>query len=199
MAANTRTNTVPTKTNPPAKKTAAPAPTPRTRKRAAKKTDRAPLPTRTNTARGAWMTDIQGYATLQGLLVDITTPNIQAWNDDGDGTATRPHNDGLLHYQHQPRQLTWIALCPQGTHHTYELAAPGDLQAAERHLGWCRDPHKKPSDVQTLAKAHALARVLGDDLAHSTNAAAETQPLTRDQIDAGLADRAREHPDQDPE
>lgn len=170
----------------------APARRPRTRPAKAPAAPKAELPTRPRTNTSDWMTDLQGYATLHALLADITTPNIQNWHDHGDGTATRSHDDGLLHYQHNTRTLTWIAPCPRGAHHTYVLAGPGDFQAARRHLGWCADPHNRPKPVQPLARA------LGDNLTRSHSAADETQPMSRDAISAvlqaGTNEQPKEHP-----
>lgn len=178
--ANTATTAIPLAKKPTAKKTAPAAP-------------KAELPTRPTTTTGDWMTDLQGYATLHALLADITTPHIQNWHDHGDGTATRSHDDGLLHYQHDTRTLTWIAPCPRGAHHTYTLAGPGDFQAARRHLGWCADPHNRPEPVQPLARA------LADNLTRSHSAADETQPMSRDAISAVLQAGANEQPKEHPE
>jgi len=188
-----------------------PAPTapPAPRKRAAKKappraadrTPKAELPTRPTTTTAAWMTDAQGFATCAARITGITTPHIRDWTDTGNNTASRPYHDGQLLYEHRTRTLTWIADCPQGMQHAYQLHAPGDFEAAELHLDACTDRHTPVGpEVRPLNAAFntpVTKRALGDDLTKSTSSTAATQPMSRDQIAAGLTARAeqpKEHP-----
>lgn len=149
------------------------------------------LTRKTRLHRKSWMTDAQGYATLAALLADIPTPHLHAWTDIGDDNAVRTHRGGTLAYHHNTHTLTWAAPCPQGTHHTYPLAAPGDLKAAATHLAWCTDRHTPTNPVRSLAQAfgHDTDRTLADTLTKSSNGTADTTELPAAQIAAGLAAR----------
>lgn len=181
-----------------------PAKPPRTRRTAKNTAPKAKLPTRPTPTNTPWMTDIQGYATCAARITGITTPHIRDWTDQGDNTASRSHHDGQLLYEHRTRTLTWIAACPQGIQHAYTLYAPGDFEAAELHLGACTDRHTPVGpEVRSLNAAFnppTTVRALGDDLTKSTSSTAATQPMSLDQIDAGLHARAtddqpKEHPE----
>jgi hypothetical protein len=150
----TRTRKAPATTTGPAKKTTARKTTPA--KRTARKTPtappvslvkpRKPLPTRPH----PFMTDIQGYATLAARIASIYTPRITAWIDHRDGTATRPLQDGTLHYRHNPRALTWQATCRMGAVHTYRIDSPSTAGAARVQAATCRELHHDLSTVQRL-------------------------------------------------
>jgi hypothetical protein len=131
---------------PAAKKTAA-------RRAPAKKTPAkpaspalAPLPVRTSD----WMTDAQGFATLAALRAGITTSRIQDWRDHRDGSATRPHADGILHYNHTTRALTWQTACPMGAVHEYVLDSPSTAIAARVHNARCTRLHADLTRIPAL-------------------------------------------------
>jgi hypothetical protein len=154
----TRTRTAQTAdeaTPAPAKKTPTKRATPtKPRTRAPRKTPptlslvktRTPLPARNK----PFMTDIQGYATLAARIVGIHTPHIRDWNDHGDHTATRPLQDGTLHYNQKTRTLTWQATCRMGAVHTYLLDSPSTAAAARIQAATCQQIHADLSTVQRL-------------------------------------------------
>jgi hypothetical protein len=108
---------------------------------------RKPLPTRA----ADFMTDTQGYATLAGRMVGITTVNIRDWRDHRDGTATRRLRDGsTLHYNLKTRTLTWQAVCPMGAIHAYTLTSPSAAAAARVHADLCTRPHADLSTIPAL-------------------------------------------------
>lgn len=160
MTARTRTAKKTAEPPAPAKKTAAKrttvAPRP-ARKRAPRKTTTGapklslvkptkPLPVRER----CYMTDAQGYATLAARMVGILTPRITAWTDHGDGTATRPLQDGTLHYTHPTRTLNWQATCLMGAVHAYRLDSPSAASAARVHAATCQERHFDTSTVPRL-------------------------------------------------
>ncbi|MFC9497693.1 hypothetical protein [Streptomyces sp. NPDC056982] len=138
-----------------------------------------------------WMTDTQGWATLAARIAGLDTPHITDWIDHGDNTASRHFADGTaLTYQHDTHALAWTAPCPQGEHHAYALAAPGDLQAAVTRHDQCTERH---------APTGPAVRNLADAFTHDTE---RTQPMPKAEIAAGLEartaapdnDQAKEHP-----
>ncbi|MGW2384349.1 hypothetical protein [Streptomyces sp. NPDC001658] len=173
---------------------------------------RPALPTRDK----PFMTDVQGYATLAARIASITTPRITQWTDHGDDTATRPLKDGTLHYDHTTRTLSWQATCLMGAIHTYPIPTPAAATAARVLAARCTQPHADPSTVPPLTADElealgllqtptwARPDLLGDHitetipvpeepLARATASATDTQPLSRDDINAGLAARAAQH------
>ncbi|MFD8777470.1 hypothetical protein [Streptomyces sp. NPDC059916] len=147
-------------------------------------TKRAALPTQ------PWMTDTQGWATLAARIAGLDTPHITDWIDHGDNTASRHFADGTaLTYQHDTHTLAWTAPCPQGEHHAYRLAAPGDLQAAVTRHDQCTQRH---------APTFPAVRNLADAFTPDTE---RTQPMPKAEIAAGLKARTaatdetpKEHP-----
>ena len=179
-----------------------------------------PLPTRTRD----YMTDVQGYATLAARIVGILTPRITAWTDHGDQTATLTLKDGTLHYNLTTRTLTWQATCLMGAVHTYRLDTPATAAHARVQAATCQDLHADLTTVPPLTANElealgllqtptwARPDLLGDAItetipvpeepvAKATASAAETQPMSKDAIAEGLAQRAadaeqaKEHPD----
>lgn len=179
---------------------------------------RKPLPVRDPN----WMTDIQGHATLAARIAGITTPYIRQWIDHHDGTATRQLLDGTLHYNHTTRTLSWQATCLMGAVHTYPIPTPAAAAAARVLAARCTQIHADLSTVPPLTADElealgllqtptwARPDLLGDDitqtipvpdevLTRATASATDTQPLSHDEIAAGLAARAdaetpKEHP-----
>jgi hypothetical protein len=177
------------------------------------------LPTRNK----PFMTDVQGYATLAARIAGILTPRITAWTDHGDGTATRPLKDGTLHYTQKTRTLTWQATCLMGAVHTYRLDSPSTAAAARVQAATCQQLHADlttipkltPNELEDLGLLQtptwARPDLLGDAITETipvpdepvtraTASAADTQPISRADIAAGLAARtadtenAKEHP-----
>lgn len=144
-AKKTTTNTTraPRKTTP--KKTAAP--------RLSLVKPRPALPTRNK----PYMTDIQGHATLAARIAGIYTPNITAWTDHGDGTATRALTDGTLHYTQNTRTLTWQATCRMGAVHTYRLDSPSTAAAARTLAATCEQLHADLTTIRPLTRDELAA------------------------------------------
>lgn len=205
---------------PPAKKTASPTKTATTRA-AAKKA----------TAWPEFITHKAITAHYQARLHNLPTKNIRDWKENrGVATITFPSGARIDHtptgdapfYAHTP--------CKNGGVHYDPIRSPQDLHAAEQAAAACTDRHgapaaralgsaltraktppPPPNDTPTPSDDPAPApapeprdRTLGDTLAHSTGTAAETQPLSADEIGqhiaAQLAERAdletpKEHPD----
>ncbi|MFF8910572.1 hypothetical protein [Streptomyces olivaceoviridis] len=140
----------------------------------------------------------------------------------------------LLHYDVPTRTLTWQATCPMGATHVYRLHTPSAAAAARIHADRCTETHATFTHIPrltedeltelgihtgpTLAKQlpgepptesipvpiPARPRVLADQLTRARSANADTQPLSRADIDAdidaGLTARAdqetpKEHPE----
>lgn len=176
---------------------------------------KAPKPL--TTRERPFMTDVQGYATLAARIAGILTPRITAWTDHGDGTATRPLKDGTLHYTQDTRTLTWQGTCLMGSVHTYILDSPSTAAAARVQAATCQELHADLTKVKPLTpdELEALGLLqtptwarndlLGDDITETipvpaeplnraTASAADTQPMSRDAIAAGLAGRAAAQP-----
>ncbi|MBZ6211708.1 hypothetical protein KVH31_35005 [Streptomyces olivaceus] len=151
---------------------------------------RGGLPTRPHQP---WMTDLQGYATLAALLAGITTPTIRDWHDHHDGTTTRRLDNGAtLHYTQATRTLRQHTPCPMGATHEHVLRNPADTDAARADADNCARPHWTPPPADT--GTHLTAR-----LQAAVKAAADTQPLSMQEIADGLTARAdndqpKEHP-----
>jgi hypothetical protein len=219
------------KTATPAKKTTA-ARAPRTRKTAAKKTTPArlslvkPTPTSTDlpTRPRDFITNAQIYATHAAKGAGIPVHRIRDWRDHRNQTATRPLADGsLLHYDHNTRTLTWQAICPMGATHTYVLTTRSVAAAARVHADRCNTPHADlttipaltPDELEALGLLQtptwARKDVIGEAPTKSIPAPLgpkdralieRTQPLSLDEIAAGVAARTaaadtetpKEHP-----
>jgi hypothetical protein len=205
----------------PAKKT---APKPPAKKTTTRKTVPAAKPRKALPTRNKpFMTDAQGYATLAARICGILTPRINDWTDHGDGTCTRPLEDGTLHYNQDTRTLTWQATCLMGAVHTYRLDSPSTAAAARVEAANCRRLHADLAAIPALTADEladlgllntptwARPNLLGDDITQTipipkdalnraTASAADTQPISRDDITAGLTARtadsetAKEHP-----
>jgi hypothetical protein len=213
----------------PAKKTAASS---RPRKRTARKTTapgapklslvkaRKPLPIRDR----EFVTDAQLYATHAAKRAGIPVHRIREWTDHQDGTATRLLTDGYLHYTHETRTLTWRATCRMGALHTYTLNSPSTAARARVQAANCEEIHADLSTIPPLTgdeledlgllqtPTWARKDVIGEQptvsipapLGPKDRALIErTQPLSLDEIAAGIAARAaaadqdapKEHPD----
>lgn len=217
----TRTRTTSTKQT--AKKTTTKTATKKTtaRKPPAKTTTppvdlRAGLPTR----HRQWMTDTQGYATLAARTAGIPTLYIRDWRDHGNGTATRPLDNGLLHYDHNTRRLTWQTECPMGAIHSYPLTSPSTATWARIHAARCTTPHTDLSTIPPLTQAELAElgilhtpdrpnlpgdepitetipipkpelRTLADTLTRSDNTTTDTQPIPALETDQ---ETPKEHP-----
>lgn len=86
--------------------------------------------------------------------------------------------------------------CPHGSIHPYTIHTAQELQRARLLTAQCAgcikpDPADEPHQKTPV-------RALGDALTRARSATAETQPMSRDDIAAGLAqradDQAKEHP-----
>lgn len=174
--------------------------------------------------RRPFMTDVQGYATLAARIAGIPTPRINDWRDHRDGTATRPLTDGsTLHYTLTTRTLRWQAVCPMGAIHEYVLDSPSTAAAVRVHADRCCETHADLTHIPRLTPDELAALgllqtptwarpdLLGDDitetipvpdeaLTRATASASKTQPLSQEEIAAGLTaradhDHAKEHPE----
>lgn len=170
-----------------------------------------------------FVTDAQIYATHAARTAGLPTHRIREWTDHNDGTATRILNDGFLHYTHATRTLTWRATCRMGAIHTYVLDSPSTAARARVQAASCEELHADLTKVQPLtgnelealgllqiptwARPDQLAGeitatlpVPEEPIHRATASAADTQPIPRDAITAGLAARtadtepAKEHP-----
>jgi hypothetical protein len=174
-----------------------------------------------------FITDAQIYATHAAKQAGIPVHRIREWTDHQDGTATRALRDGTLHYTHETRTLTWQTTCRMGAVHTYTLDSRAAAAAARVQAATCEELHadlsnQKPLTANELEAAGLLqtptwARpdILGDDFTdtkvipdepinRATASAADTQPLSRQEIAEGIAartaaraadsDTAKEHP-----
>lgn len=175
------------------------------------------------TRRRDFVTDAQIYATHTARIAGIPIHRIRDWRDHRNNTATRPLRDGsLLHYDHNTRTLTWRATCPMGAVHVYKLTSPSTAAAARVHADRCTTPHADFGHIPkmtrdelealgvhtgpTWARPDQLAGQITETIPVSPAAvtrakasAADTQPLSRTEIAAGLAARAdndtpKEHP-----
>jgi hypothetical protein len=200
------------------------------RKPAAKKTTArlalvTPAPSSTQTDRRTrdFITNAQIYATHAAKQAGIPVHRIREWTDHHDGTATRALRDGTLHYTHETRTLTWQATCRMGAVHTYTLDSRSSAAAARVQAANCEELHADLSTQQPLTpdelEAAGLLQtptwarpdVIGDDFTdtkvipaepvnRATASAADTQPLSRQEIADGIAARAvdtetpKEHP-----
>ncbi|MGW0948479.1 hypothetical protein ACWD4O_38815 [Streptomyces sp. NPDC002623] len=140
-------------------------PKPASKRPAKKTTPRKALPVRPR----PFMTDVQGYAVLAARISGITTPHINAWIDHHDGTATRPLDDGTLHYHHKTRTLTWQATCRMGATHTYLITNPGLAHMARMLAARCTQIHHDLAYVEALT---------ADEQAEFAAWAARSQPAT---------------------
>jgi hypothetical protein len=210
----------------PAKKTAPRAP--RTRKTTTTKKTTPPrlslvkppkpLPVRDRD----FITDAQIYATHAAKRAGIPVHRIREWTDHHDGTATRLLTDGYLHYTHPTRTLTWRATCRMGALHTYLLDSPSTSAHARVQAANCEELHADLSTVQPLTgnelealgllqtPTWARKDVIGEPATVSIPAPLgpkdralieRTQPLSLEEIAAGIAARAaadndtpKEHP-----
>lgn len=196
----------------PSRKAAAPAPTLSPVKA------RKPLPVRDR----EFVTDAQIYATHAAKRAGIPVHRIREWTDHQDGTATRLLADGYLHYTHATRTLTWQATCRMGALHTYTLDSPSTAAAARVQAANCEELHADLSTVPPLTANEleelgllqtptwARPDLIGDDftdtkviaaepITRATASAADTQPLSHQEIAEGIAaraanDTAKEHP-----
>ncbi len=159
-------------------------------------------------------------AILASAMLRLPIP-ILAWHGP---TATLKDGTRLTHTDPRPPAFTTNTEpptftahvpCPHGAHHQHHIRSAADLAEARALTRLCNTAHAQPTQHEgetydwDKAARHGVAPIPAPRTApvfhlqegiHRTNAAAaDTQPLTRDQINAGLADRAREHPDQDPE
>jgi hypothetical protein len=173
--------------------------------------------------RRDFVTDAQIYAVHAARLAGLPIHRIRDWCDHGDGTATRPLKDGTLHYTHATRTLTWQATCLMGAIHTYRLDSPSTAAAARVQAATCQQLHADlttipkltPNELEGLGLLQtptwARPDLLGDAITETipvpdepvtraTASAADTQPISRADIAAGLAARtadietAKEHP-----
>ena len=182
-----------------------------------------PAPDKPTRARD-FVTDAQIYATHHARIAGIPIHRIRDWTDHRDGTATRALKDGTLHYTHETRTLTWQATCRMGAVHTYIINDPANAAAARMKAATCAELHDDLAEAGkplTAAERAAMGYiqtptwankdVIGEEptvsipvdeepVAQAIASAADTQPLSRDDIAAGLAARAadqetpKEHP-----
>ncbi|MFF7476605.1 hypothetical protein [Streptomyces sp. NPDC008092] len=86
--------------------------------------------------------------------------------------------------------------CPHGAIHLYTIHTAQELHRARLLTAQCDGCTIPTPDTETSPKP--AVRALGDALTRARSATAETQPMSRDDIAAGLAaratDQAKEHP-----
>ena len=100
----------------------------------------------------------QIYAHHAARLAGLPTHRIREWADQRNGAATRRLTDGsYLHYQHDTRTLTWLAHCPMGAPHAYQLTTPSSATAARIHNARCQTPHADLSHIQPLTQQELTA------------------------------------------
>ena len=144
---------------------------------------RAPLPVRTAPTR-EFITDAQIHAHYQARLAGLPHTPITAWTPLPDGTLDVRFPTGA-HLTHTPgtREFTAHTPCPQGAHHTATVTSSQQLDDAVRTAAQCTSPHGS-ARILTLPEAAA--------------AAADTQQLSRDDIDTGLANHTTTPDDEQP-
>jgi len=211
MGTSTRTNNSKqpakkTATKPPAKK--APARKPAAKKALPKTTPvnrktvvdlRRPLPIRRKVFVGPMGVQEQAAirAALAAAAARLPVP-VRAWHG-----PTAHLTDGTL-ITHTPAHATTettptfqVAIrCPHGATHAYTIHTAQELHRARQITALCEQrTDAAPQDPQPNPKVRAL----GDALTHAHTTSADTQPLTRADIDAHIANHAdtetpKEHP-----
>jgi hypothetical protein len=165
-----------------------------------------------------FITDAQIYATHAAKQAGIPIHRIRDWADHQDGTATRALKDGTLHYTHETRTLTWQATCRMGAVHTYVINGRANAAAARVEAATCAELHDdlaeagKPLTAAERAEmgfvqtpTWARKDVIGEEptvsipvdekpVAQAIASAADTQPMSTEQIAAHIAETAKEHP-----
>jgi hypothetical protein len=128
-------------------------------------------------------------AHYQARLHNLPTRSIRDWRHLPNGGAVLPFPSGarLDHTPTADAPFHANTPCHSGGTHRDPVHGPHDLTAAEARANTCTTRHAPKT-------AH-----LGARLQIARKAAADTQPLTRDDIDAGLTTRAdndqpKEHP-----
>jgi hypothetical protein len=211
------TSTSSTRKTTPAKKTTGKAPAKRpasparktTAKKALPKTTpvntvvdlRHPLPVRRKVSLGPKLT-IHEQATARAILASAKAQlPISAWTWTGpvarldDGTVlthTPPH-------AYTAAQPTFHAAirCPHGAVHAYTIHTALDLHRARQITALC---DQRTDTAPAEPAPNPVVRALGDALTRARSAAADTQPLSAQDIAEGLAARAdhetpKEHPE----
>ncbi|MFJ4887737.1 hypothetical protein [Streptomyces sp. NPDC088731] len=145
---------------------------------------RAVLPVRPRTDP-EFITEHQIRAAYAARLANLPLIPITAWQPQPDGSV-RAHFPSGATLTHAPNATGFDALtpCPQGAMHHDHITTGHDLHAAATAAAHCTQLHGRPRTL-TLAQAATTT--------------ADTQALTRNDIDTGLANRAadetpKEHP-----
>ncbi|MFF1916179.1 hypothetical protein ACFVYE_32250 [Streptomyces sp. NPDC058239] len=139
---------------------------------------RAVLPVRPHTDP-EFITEAQITAAYQARLADLPLIPITAWTPQPDGSV-RAHFPSGATLTHTPDTTGFDALtpCPQGAIHHHHITTGQELRHAAAATAHCTQLHGRPRTL-TLAQAAATT--------------ADTQALTRDAIDTGLANRTADN------
>ncbi|WP_309031330.1 hypothetical protein [Streptomyces alfalfae] len=174
---------------------------------------RKPLPTRRPHAHGPYTAAqlTEARAVLASATAQLPVPHL-LWLTQIDGRAAARLADGtlLIHRGpgHRPH-FTALVRCPHGALHHHTITTAQQLREARADTALCTRQHGTDSQHQALTgriqppadPAPSRVSRLGDALTTARLAAADTQPLSHDDIRAGLAARtaadqetAKEHP-----
>lgn len=158
----------------------------------------------------------EARAALASATARLPIPHI-LWLAQLDGRASARLADGthLIHTHERDPEFTAYLRCPTGGLHTEPVTSERDLKAARAVTNTCTRRHDDPDQgdqddspcdwhkaithgVHQAVPSHLSA--LTTDLHMVKKTPADTQPLSLDDIDAGLADRTtdteqpKEHP-----
>lgn len=134
-----------------------------------------------------FITEAQITAAYTARLADLPLIPITAWKPGPDGSV-RAHFPSGATLTHTPDATGFDALtpCPQGAVHHHHITTGQELRHAAAATAHCTHPHGRPRTL-TLAQAATTT--------------ADTQALTRNDINTGLAQRSadtekpKEHPE----
>ncbi|MFJ1827407.1 hypothetical protein [Streptomyces sp. NPDC088178] len=146
---------------------------------------RAVLPVRPHTGP-EFITEHQIRAAYAARLANLPLMPITAWTPQPDGSV-RAHFPTGASLTHTPTGFHALTPCPNGATHHHHITNGQELRHAAAAAAHCTQLHGRPRTL-TLAQAAATT--------------ADTQALTRNDIDTGLANRAasvetekpKEHP-----
>ncbi|MGV9891670.1 hypothetical protein [Streptomyces sp. NPDC003395] len=144
-------------------------------------------------------------AALASAKAQLPVP-VRAWTGPTaqlpDGTILR-HTPTAAPTEQDPEFIARIP-CPHGALHEYLIHTDRDLTGARAITRTCTTPHGGPNADHAITRGVQPAKPvkvthLTDGIHRATASAADTQPLSRDDITAGLAARAdtetpKEHP-----
>ncbi|WP_327259964.1 hypothetical protein [Streptomyces sp. NBC_01240] len=131
-----------------------------------------------------FITEAQIAAAYAARLADLPLIPITAWQPSPDG-GVRAHFPTGASLTHTPTGFDALTPCPNGAMHHHHITNGTELRHAAAATAHCTQLHGRPRTL-TLAQGAATT--------------ADTQALTRDDIDTGLAARTadtekpKEHP-----